>query len=87
VPDRIAWIDGWEVRERPDGSFGVYDDHGMIAGPFGNKYAAIAAAAQLPKPRGSVAGVAAKQTPDPRSCEVAILRRSAKKAKPHLEVD
>ena len=42
-------INEWEIRLRPDGSFGVYDVHGMVAGPFGSNTEAIAVALQLPK--------------------------------------
>lgn len=42
-------VDGWEVRTRDDGSFGVYDSHGMISGPYGSKSEAIGAALQLPR--------------------------------------
>lgn len=42
-------VDGWEVHEREDGGFGVYDDHGMVIGPFGTKQAALGAALSLPK--------------------------------------
>jgi len=45
-------IDGWEIRLRPDGSFGVYDVHGMIAGPFGSKTEAMAAALLLTRNTG-----------------------------------
>ncbi|MDB5538847.1 MAG: hypothetical protein JWQ89_574 [Devosia sp.] len=44
-----CWVDGWEVRDRPDGSYGVYDSHGLLAGPFGRQVEAMAAALQLPK--------------------------------------
>lgn len=46
----IDRVDGWEVRPRPDGGFGVYDLHGLIAGPFGTRSEAIAAALDLPRP-------------------------------------
>lgn len=42
-------VDGWEVRTRDDGSYGVYDSHGMISGPHGSKSEAISAALQLPR--------------------------------------
>jgi len=45
-------IDGWEIRPRPDGSFGVYDAHGIVAGPFGSKAEAIAAALLLTRNTG-----------------------------------
>ena len=44
-------VDGWEVRFRADGGFGVYDSHGLLSGPFGRRDEAIAAARKLPKPR------------------------------------
>ena len=31
--EKVAWVTGWELRPRPDGGFGVYDLHGLIAGP------------------------------------------------------
>lgn len=43
------FIDGWEVHSRPDGGYGVYDSHGLVAGPYGTRQQAIAAALQLPK--------------------------------------
>jgi hypothetical protein len=45
----VAWIDGWEIRPRPDGGFGVYDEHGLVEGPFGTKQEALMAASALPK--------------------------------------
>ena len=54
MADKVAWIDGWEVRPRPDGSYGVYDDHSLMAGPFGNKEEAISAAMKLPHRQGVV---------------------------------
>jgi hypothetical protein len=45
-------VDGWEIRRRDDGTFGVYDFHGLLAGPFGTKEAAMAAALRLAKPTG-----------------------------------
>jgi hypothetical protein len=45
------WVDGWEIHSRPDGGYGVYDAHGLVAGPYGTKNAAFEAALQLPKPR------------------------------------
>jgi hypothetical protein len=42
-------VDNWEIRYRPDGSFGVYDVHGLLAGPFGTKEEAMRAALGLPK--------------------------------------
>lgn len=43
-------VDAWEIRRRDDGTFAVYDLHGMLAGPFGTKEAAMVAALHLPKP-------------------------------------
>ena len=57
--EKVAWVNGWEVRPRPDGSFGVYDDHGLMAGPFGTVQDAIEAASQLPHPTGTVGSSAA----------------------------
>ena len=48
----VDWVDGWEIRLREDRGYGVYDDHGLVAGPFGTEEAAIQAALVLPK-RGS----------------------------------
>lgn len=45
----VVWVDGWEVRLRDDHGYGVYDDHGLIIGPFGTESAAIQAALRLPK--------------------------------------
>ena len=55
-------IDGWEIRLRADGSFGVYDVHGMIAGPFGSKTEAMAAAPLLPRDGRDQAAVAGAST-------------------------
>ena len=43
-------VDGWEIRQRADGGFGVYDAHGLVDGPYGRKVDAIRAALRLPKP-------------------------------------
>jgi len=48
----VAWVDGWEVRQRPDGSYGVYDSQGLVEGPFGTQQAALEAALNLPHPKG-----------------------------------
>jgi hypothetical protein len=45
----LDWVDGWEIRIRDDHGFGVYDEHGLVAGPFGTEEAAIQAALALPK--------------------------------------
>jgi hypothetical protein len=45
----VDWVDGWEIRLRDDRGYGVYDDHGLVAGPFGTEEAAIQAALLLPK--------------------------------------
>lgn len=42
-------VNGWEIRRRDDGSFGVYDLHGLVAGPFGRRESAVNAALLLPK--------------------------------------
>jgi len=47
----LDWVDGWEIRIRDDHGYGVYDDHGLVAGPFGTEEAAIQAALILPKHR------------------------------------
>ena len=44
----VVRINGWEVRQREDGSYGVYDEHGFMDGPFGWMADAIAAANKLP---------------------------------------
>jgi hypothetical protein len=49
VSDSNDRVDGWEIRDRPDGAFGVYDAHGLLAGPFGTKEEAMKAALSLPK--------------------------------------
>ncbi len=46
-------VDGWEVRERADGGFGVYDSHGLVAGPFGMRNEALEAALKLPRQHGT----------------------------------
>lgn len=43
------WVDGWEIHYRDDGGYAVYDEHGMLAGPFGTREAAVRAALLLPK--------------------------------------
>ena len=48
---RVASIRGWEIHQREDGSFGVYNGQGLIAGPFRTQQAAINAANLLPVPR------------------------------------
>ncbi len=58
------FVDGWEIHSRPDGGFGVYDSHGLVAGPYGRKEDAIAAALRLPKHRSSVAKIADFQRSD-----------------------
>lgn len=45
----VDWVDGWEIRLRDDHGYGVYDSHGLVAGPFGTEKAAIQAALLLPK--------------------------------------
>jgi hypothetical protein len=54
----VAWIDGWDVLQRPDGSYAVYDSHGMIEGPFGTQKQAMAAALRLPVKRRTAGGPA-----------------------------
>ncbi len=41
-------VDGWQVREAPNGGYLVCDDHGVVDGPFPSRAAAAAAAHQLP---------------------------------------
>lgn len=43
------FVGGWEILSRPDGGSGVYDSHGLVAGPFGTKAEAIQAALKLPR--------------------------------------
>ncbi|HVW93785.1 MAG TPA: hypothetical protein VHB74_14420 [Devosia sp.] len=43
-------VDGWRIAATADGGFGVFDEHGMLAGPFGCREQAIAAALKLPRP-------------------------------------
>jgi hypothetical protein len=62
--DRVAWVDGWEIRPRDDGGFGVYDAHGLIAGPFGTKEQAITAASRLPRHAGIFGQRDAGEEPD-----------------------
>ena len=46
----VVWVDdGWEVHGRLDGGYGVYDSHGLIEGPYGTMWEAIAAALRFPK--------------------------------------
>lgn len=42
-------IDGWEIAATEDGGFSVADRHGMVAGPFGRREEAMAAALRLPR--------------------------------------
>jgi hypothetical protein len=44
----VVRINGWEVRQREDGSYGVYDEHGFMNGPFGWMEDAVVAAKSLP---------------------------------------
>jgi hypothetical protein len=53
---KLAWVNGWEVRPHSEGSFAVYDDHSMMAGPFGRVTEAIEAAMKLPHPTGTFGG-------------------------------
>ncbi|MGV3491662.1 MAG: hypothetical protein ACO1OG_10110 [Devosia sp.] len=48
---RIAAVNGWEIHLREDRGFGVYDGHGLIAGPFATQQAAQNAARLLPRHR------------------------------------
>ena len=45
----VDWVDGWEIRLRDEQDYGVFDEHGLVAGPFGTEEAAIEAALMLPK--------------------------------------
>lgn len=60
---RIASVHGWEIHLREDGGFGVYDSHGLIAGPFGTRQAAYNAALLLPRHRSSYEQVAPLEQP------------------------
>ncbi len=44
------FVNGWLIRERPDGGFEVFDGHGVVEGPFNTNEAAFAAAIRLPRP-------------------------------------
>lgn len=48
--EKTDWVNGWQVRQGRDSGFGVYDLHGMVAGPFGTREEALAEAIKLPKP-------------------------------------
>lgn len=48
---KIEDVNGWEVREREDGRFGVYGSEGLAAGPFGTRAAATQAAVHFPRRR------------------------------------
>jgi len=48
MTDTFDIINGWEVRGREDGGYGIYDAHGMVSGPHWTKTAAIGAALELP---------------------------------------
>ncbi len=67
----LGIVDGWEVRSRDDGGFGVYDGHGMISGPHGSKAEALGAAMKLPKPQPLTAFLRdqARQGPAPQPVE------------------
>ena len=58
MSDEIDRVDGWEIRSRPDGFFGVYDAHGMVEGPFETREDAMAVALALPRERRAQAGLA-----------------------------
>lgn len=49
MSDKVAWVNGWEVRPDSDGSHAIYDDHSVMAGPFETSTEAIAAAMRLPR--------------------------------------
>jgi hypothetical protein len=53
MPDTVDRVDCWEVRHRDDGGYGVSDAHGLVAGPYGTRQEALAAAIRLPRARGS----------------------------------
>ena len=62
VADALAYVNGWEIRVRADGGFGVYDLHGLVAGPFGSREKALEAAINLPKPAPKLRSSNAEQT-------------------------
>jgi hypothetical protein len=43
------WIDGWEVIRGADGTYGVYNQQDLVAGPFDTKEKALRAALGLPR--------------------------------------
>jgi len=43
-------VDGWRIVPTRDGGYGVFDDHGLLGGPYGSRAEAISAALRLPKP-------------------------------------
>lgn len=51
MSDTVDRVDGWEIRHREDGGYGVSDAHGLVAGPYGTREEALAAALRLPRPR------------------------------------
>ena len=61
-------VDGWQIAATNEGAFNVIDSHGILAGPFGTREKAIAAALQLPKPGSSSNGRKSAQ-PDLRDVE------------------
>jgi hypothetical protein len=67
-------VDGWEIRPRDHDTFGVYDAHGMLVGPFKTRAGAMLAALRLPKP---------DEISRQRDLEDAVLRRSPRAARHH----
>lgn len=49
VKPNISKVAGWDVIERQDGKFGVYDADGMKQGPFDTQAEAERAAAATPR--------------------------------------
>ena len=56
MSDKITVVNGWEVRPNLDGSFSVYGDKTLMAGPFGRVLDAIEAAMKLPHPTSPLGG-------------------------------
>jgi hypothetical protein len=64
MSDMVDRVDGWEIRHRDDGGYGVSDAHGLVAGPYGTREEAMAAALRLPRPRIASSARPAEQTPN-----------------------
>jgi hypothetical protein len=53
MSETVDRVDNWEIRHREDGGYGVGDAHGLVAGPYGTREEALAAALRLPRARGA----------------------------------